>query len=148
MLSQSSFSPDDQWLGVVYGDLNGGVIQLWSVADRKLAREFKVGGERLSTIAFTPDGRHVLAAGSPGGRVHGWNVADGEPLNLSNIRVDGGIFRMAISQQRVLATANTDKSIGLWDLDTQQSLGKLVGHGASAIGLAFSPDGNATAFGQ
>lgn len=40
-----------------------------------------------------------------------------------------------------LASANLDKTVSLWDVNTRRETARLVGHRVPAVSLAFSPDG-------
>jgi WD40 repeat protein len=52
------------------------------------------------------------------------------------------VSAMAFSpDDRLLATASADTTIGLWDITTHRELRALVGHSAPVNALAFSPDG-------
>ena len=48
---------------------------------------------------------------------------------------------------RLLASASFDSTIILWDVATQQSLGRLGGHTTKVYSMAFSPDGQLLASG-
>ncbi|MEO1995803.1 MAG: protein kinase, partial [Planctomycetaceae bacterium] len=143
MLCQPVFSPDGKNMAVVYARLNGGVIQIWSLPEGKKRQEIQVNGERLTSIVFSPQSDLVFTGSHPGkGVVRVWNVNDGgEVLDRPTLNAPTGVFRMAMNPKGILATANMDASITVWDVEQGKTVGKLTGHGSYAVGLAFSPDG-------
>jgi WD40 repeat protein len=57
---------------------------------------------------------------------------------------EGPIYTSAVRPRGnppLLATAGLDRTVKLWDLDTQAVWGELIGHADSVNALAFSPDG-------
>ena len=55
---------------------------------------------------------------------------------------DGAYSIMFSPDGGMLASANRDKTVSLWDIQTRQQSAQLTGHRFLAFSLAFSPDGN------
>ncbi|MDX3589462.1 WD40 repeat domain-containing protein [Streptomyces europaeiscabiei] len=128
------------------------------VGDNRVARKTTdsivaldlVQGDRISALAFSPDGSR-LAAGDRTGRVALW---DGElrrragvlrnvfPAPLGN--TPEAVSALALSPDgHTLAVGGDGGTIQLWDTTSQQLLGPLPTTGEPITSLAFSPD-NAT----
>ncbi|WTV96109.1 hypothetical protein OG235_03320 [Streptomyces sp. NBC_00024] len=128
------------------------------VGDNRVARKATgsigaldlVQGDRISALAFSPDGSR-LAAGDRTGRVALW---DGDlrrragvlrnvfPAPLGN--TPEAVSALALSLDgHTLAVGGDAGTIKLWDITTQQLLGPLPTPGEPITSLAFSPD-NAT----
>lgn len=55
-------------------------VRLWSVADRRLVREFPKQGECAGvvfSVAFSPDNAGIIAAGDASGAIYLWDLASG-----------------------------------------------------------------------
>jgi WD40 repeat protein len=107
-------------------------------------------GDAVNSVAFSPDGKVLLAA-SADHRVHRWSIADpARPAALPPLAGHSdAVNALAISPDgHVIATGGTDRAIILWDAATGASLGSLSGHADSVQALAFSPDGRRLASGS
>lgn len=103
-----------------------------------------------STIAFTPDGRLVVATGT-GGLVRRWEVATGKELLAATNSPESEVLGVAYAPDgKRLATACSDGSVRVWDMASGKEFRRLVGPpvGEAAAGrtnqafaVAFTPDG-------
>ena len=160
-----AFSPDGKVLassGIGGFDRSTGfdnyTIRLWDVATHQplgLIRRDSLS----ETIVFSPDGK-VLASSLGGGAMGNttiqlWKVAtqqalgrpftgDGESVTTMIFSPDG---RLLVSGGgRLLASGETDGTIRLWNVATQQALGQpFVGGGGSVVRLAFNGEGKVVA---
>jgi WD40 repeat protein len=142
-----SFNPDGTMLAVAtLGPY------LWDVRDLQhpVDRTTSIDGRLATTIAFTPDGRHLIGT-SVGGLVNVWDLSTGKIVNRFDSQ-QGALQDLALSPDgRVLATAGDSRTITLWDMATVgdgaalHPLAVLTGHTAPIQVLAFSRDGHTLA---
>jgi WD40 repeat protein/serine/threonine protein kinase len=140
MFAQASVNAQNDLLAVMFGNLNYGELRIYSFPACELQHKSEITGERLSTLAFSASGNEVLAATLPGGKIRVWNARTGE--QTADFQAHGtGVFRIAVSSDNKLATANNDGTIGLWDWKNKELQAELRGHSVYCIDLDFSPDG-------
>jgi WD40 repeat protein len=135
------FSPEGKRLALSQGEDN--VLQLWDVKTGEMQATL---GRHLEAVAFSPDGRALLAQ-HPGGQFSVWEIATGKvrlrfhgPANQSRtlaLAPDG----------RQLATASNE-IIRLWDLTTGKVQRALAAQAGTISTLAYSRDGTRLASGS
>jgi len=113
-------------------------------AGKGMIRIFACTGA-ISSVAFSPDGSRLAAAGGDG-RVWVWELASGKKLGTlvlePGLVVDGQVFRVAFSPDgRKLAAANRSK-ITFWAADTHEKLN--ARWGSAQYGLVWAGDASAT----
>jgi WD40 repeat protein/CubicO group peptidase (beta-lactamase class C family) len=96
---------------------------------------------RVSTVAFTPDGLRAVSCGSDG-TVRTWDVRAGKELHRMDAHADM-VNALALSRDGKLAlTGADDGSVRLWDVDGGREVRAFdAGHAGNVIGVALSPDG-------
>jgi serine/threonine protein kinase/tetratricopeptide (TPR) repeat protein/DNA-binding beta-propeller fold protein YncE len=93
------------------------------------------------TVAFSPDGRRVLANGESG-CLHLYDVATGQEVHRF-ARPAHDVLAVAFSPDgRRALSGGGDKTMRLWDVSTARELRCFEGHGGSIVSVAFSPDGS------
>jgi WD40 repeat protein/transcriptional regulator with XRE-family HTH domain len=89
------------------------------------------------SVSFSRDGTH-LAAGTAGGEVCLWRVADRTPLLVHQGHA-GPVHRVALSEDgRLLASASEDGSVRLWQAPDGLLLGTLAGHTTPVYAMVLS----------
>ena len=122
-------------------------VNLWTLADGKVARRLRGLPERIYDIAYSPDGKWLATAGGdPGqfGSVKLWEVAaDGsaKPVRELLESIDC-VFAVAFSpDNKTLAAAGADRAVRIWDVATGKELALIEDHADWIFDVAFSPDG-------
>jgi WD40 repeat protein/serine/threonine protein kinase len=94
----------------------------------------------LHSVAFDPDGAHLLVGGE-NGLLQLWPL-QGEERPRELYKHENGVkFLVYGGDGRLLATASSDATVRLWDARTHVLLAKLDGHVGTVTGVAFTPDG-------
>ncbi|MFE0046953.1 WD40 repeat domain-containing serine/threonine protein kinase [Streptomyces albireticuli] len=160
-----AFGPDGKTLASVAADLGKSGIRLWNTADGRPLDTLRDGGEKnYSGVAFSPDGRTLIANG-PG--IQLWDVASGkltrkltdrhEHLGSAAYRPAGaGTAGKAVvvgggGYVEVTKTDSVGRTVSLWDADSGKLTATLVVGDpktplrASVDHLAFTPDGRTLA---
>jgi WD40 repeat protein len=143
-----AFSPDGKLLATFNANTDAGVpnasVNLWQTDSGALVTHFPAakGSSSGAVLRFFPDGNR-LAVGETTGRIRLLDWRTGQEELLQGPREGLGVSAMAISPDgRLLAAscAYPDFAIGLWDMATLISIGKLEGHRRPVSDLAFAPD--------
>lgn len=118
-----TFSPDST--AVACGTYTG-IVRVWDVATGRSVSAFSVNGDDpsgaaaqpVTTLAFSPDGRMLVTAGSTDGTLGLWDVASGR--NLATLTVPGeDVTSAAFTPAGTLLVATTssnpkDSSVEIW----------------------------------
>ncbi|MBN6052298.1 PD40 domain-containing protein, partial [Nonomuraea sp. RK-328] len=124
---------------------------LWDpAAGGRLDRRLTGHTERVTGLAFSPDGR-TLASASDDDSIVLWDparvVPRGEPLRDDTVTVSTAVA--FAPDDRTLAVAGYDAAITLWDTARHVVTGRLVAPGRQVPQrLAFAPDGRTLAAGD
>jgi len=141
------FSPDGRILAV------GGYreVRLMDASTGKVIRTLEDHADYVRSIAFTPDGKQLLAGGGPPqqwGEIKVWDVATGALLRTMRGHKDC-IYSLAVSPDgKLVASGSYDKSVQIWDAQTGKDLKTLLDHIDAVFAVAFSPDGKLLASGS
>ncbi|HST19482.1 MAG TPA: WD40 repeat domain-containing protein, partial [Blastocatellia bacterium] len=136
-----AYSPDGNTVAIGISDyLNENPLVLLDIAKRKEIRRFL--GDSVASIAYSPDSRFILAAGtSMDGTARLWDIATGEEVK----RFKGPKSQVAYStfvayspDGKYVLTTN-DQDTRLWDVATGNEIRRFITSYASLI--KFSPDG-------
>ena len=133
------FSPDSSVLATASWS---GLVKLWSVSDSALVVSLSGHKDRVSGIAFHPQGA-LLASSGVDGSVNLWRD------NKLSGSLDGHEMRVARlafhPSGRWIGTASFDCTWRLWDVATQQELLLQEGHSREVFAIGFQCDGSLVA---
>ena len=152
-----AFSADGRLLAS--GGIDGH-LRLWELDRRQIVKETFAKGA-IWSVAFSPNDSLVAwgelrkksensesgtVSAQEIGKVHLWNYRR-DPSDSSLLEPEGrGVEGLAFSPNgKILAWADLDWTIRLWDLPKNRSYHELSGHKYGVWDVAFSPDGKALA---
>lgn len=135
-LSGCAFSPDASLLATSGWS---GITKIWSIPDLEKVTALKGHTERITSVAFSPMGKHVATASADRTAIL-WGI-DGSLLRVFEGHLDR-LARLAFHPSGAyLGTASFDKTWRLWDVNTGIELLLQEGHSRSVYGIAFQGDG-------
>ena len=123
------------------------VTTVWDPATGALRQTIATGA--TPNLAFSRDGKSLTTI-SPrysgvtfsGFTVSVWDLKTGQSLKSFVIAVNKDIYCRAISPGAGrLAIARDDRSVRIWDVESEKETAILMGHEDRVTALAFSPDG-------
>jgi serine/threonine protein kinase len=131
-----AFAPDGKTL------LSGGkdrTLRTWELASGHLLRTLAQTPQDVRRVAFSPDGRLVLAATGIG--VRAFDLSDGQEVARFAGHTNT-VKSLAVSPNgRRVLSAGDDRAICLWDLHDGREHRRLIGHKGEVNDVAFLPDG-------
>jgi WD40 repeat protein len=153
-----AISLDGQTLASGSSDLT---VKLWNLntgeVRRTLSLGLQPGQDTIQMVAFSPDGQSLVSVFHDSSTLQLWNI-DGQPIRQwSRSRAYTGVggrvpfafhpsgIRLASGLTQIIATADSDNTIKLWNARTGTRVVTLTGHTGSINSLAFSPDGRTLA---
>jgi WD40 repeat protein len=147
-LSSVAFSPDGSLLA------SGGedrAVKIWEVNTGECLKTWQGYASWVQAVKFSPDGK-TLASASEDRTIRLWDVgrqgAEGrrQSDNQDSLAIfqghSGWVCSLAFSPKgKLLASASSDYSLKLWDLEKGICLKTFLGHNRWIRSVAFSPDG-------
>jgi len=107
--------------------------------DLKLMRTLGAHSDKVSCVAFLPDGKKLVSGGEDR-TLRIWDAQTGSLLRTMNSSTV--IMAIACSADgNLIASGNFDKTIKIWDVRAGLLLRTLKGHSGSVLSVAFSADG-------
>ncbi len=146
-LHSLAFSPDSKLLAMGEDD---GIISLWDAQTAKPLRIITGSLGKISSVAFSPDGKTIVSGTWLGNFFPGvylFDVESGKRIREYNGHT-GTVTSVAFSPDgKMLASASKDSTVKLWETATGRELFTLKSSTAAVNVVAFSPDGRLLASG-
>ncbi len=146
-----TFAPDGQHLvsahsdfGSIRGEPRVPTVRMWDVRTGKVVRTFDEKADHVPSIAMSPDGARIVAAGATDETTNIWDARSGRLLNT--IRSSGyGVEQVALSADGKILAVGSDAEPTLWNAETGQKIRSFKARSSSVI--ALSPDARLLATG-
>jgi WD40 repeat protein len=141
-----AFSPD----GKTVAASGEGTLILWDAATgRPIGQPMDTHTSQQMIIAFSPQGKLLVASDSADGTVFLWDVSGGQLIGQPLSGHLNSVTSIAFSQNgKVLAAGNADGAVILWNIQTKQQISQPRQADQNQIfSVALSPDGKILAWG-
>jgi WD40 repeat protein len=126
------YSPDGRRIAARSSDM----VKIWDSASGQEIRS-SIKHEKLSAIAYTPDGR-TLITGGENNFVAAWNAENGTKLWEKNLYADIDTLSVSLNSKTILAAIG--ETISVIDTATGNLLGELGGFRDPLTSASFSSD--------
>ena len=148
-ISSIAFSSDGNALAVGIAskryDNAENTVTLWDLASGKPKASFRVSPSAPGKILFSPDGRLVATSASGKTPLQIWRTTVFDEAHAFKVVGDShGREQVGLAfspDSKLLAAANANHEIYVWELATRKKIRTLKGHQNAVTSLSFSPDG-------
>ena len=139
-----AFSPSGDLLASAEDEVG---VYLWQVPGGENLRTIHPRTRTVTGLAFSPDGRQLVSAGTGGRLLWLWDTATGSPVQKLAGHT-AGVFDVSFSPDGgLLASGGSDQTVRLWALPPSAGARTLTGHTGTVRSVAFSADGSLLASG-
>jgi WD40 repeat protein len=148
-VQQVAISPDGKVLASSHSQSGPGMvlngpdgIRLWDANTGKELRQLKGSPADVCFLAFSPDGKVLIAASDDRSTVSRWEVASGKEVGRRSPLGEARVYDVAVTADgRLAALSDFDGRIILADVGTGRTLLTIQRPGSLFYKLSFSPDG-------
>lgn len=119
-------------------------VRLWDTREGKLARTFTGHADSANRLAWSPDGKQLVAAGWDG-TIDWWDLPSGKSQRVEGI---GSLYAATFSPDGKRFAYGQQPNVQVQDAHSGKRLLTLKGHTGIIGALAFSPDGTLLASGS
>ncbi|WP_406700949.1 protein kinase [Singulisphaera sp. Ch08] len=131
-----SFSPDGKRLATLGPDH---ILGLWDAATGRPSTPLAQQGGEFNDVAFTPDGKTLVAAPAWGPTVHRWDVTTGARFP-ANFPFAPGTTQLAVSPDGKKFLTIATKTVRLWDASTGKPIGIPIKPSNAPADAGFTDD--------
>lgn len=124
-----------------------GLVELWDVSSGQQPFELVDLPSSITGLTFDAAGNR-LAASEDSSNVIVWDLQEGTPKVLGEIKTNDEVLDIALSQHgNTLFIAGESELVEIWDLDTLEMVDSINTHSYKSISLALSEDDKVLAVG-
>ncbi|MCI0457810.1 MAG: WD40 repeat domain-containing protein, partial [Gemmataceae bacterium] len=139
--AHAALSPDGTLLAL--GGAKG-ILALHDAASGRQLRQLPDAQREVRALAFSPDGKILVAGGNTHQGLAAWDVASGKKLWQQPAPGEFRCLQFA-PEGHLLASVGNEQFVRLWDAATGRELHRLGGKRSSLGCVAFAPDGKTLA---
>lgn len=123
---------------------NEGIVRIWSI---DLLKENKLidGGEWISTVCFTPDGKFIVGEYSYDKKVNIWETETGELIGTLPVNIQIGSMDMSPDGSKIALSCY--HKIQIWSLISKKKLLSVDDDSVNGYSIEYSKDGKNIAVG-
>ncbi|PQO31707.1 c-type cytochrome domain-containing protein [Blastopirellula marina] len=115
-----AFSPDGKLLAVAGGSPGRlGELQMWNVAEQKLAYSIPVSYDNVYGVSWSPDGK-LVAIGCGDNSVRGYDAATGKQVFFNGAHEDWALDTVFSKDGSHLVSVSRDMAVKLYEVKTQR----------------------------
>ena len=135
-VSHLAFSADGRWFASAG---NNGTVGIWDDQSRQALQMLRGHGGGVTTVAFHPRHKHIVASASTDHTARIWDVTTGKVLYILQAH-ESTVSAVAFSPDGTLiVTGSHDQQLRVWDWQSGQLVRTLTGHTGSVACIAFCP---------
>jgi WD40 repeat protein len=138
-----AFSPDSRYF-ISGGD--DGLARLWGLEKGREILQYKIGVP-VSSLAFSPNGLHILAGGINSRTATLWHTGSGQQIGEFE-GLESGISSLAFSPCGKYFVGSDLSCIRMWDIQRGEIVRTFEGHKDDILCVAYSLDGEKIASGS